>query len=50
VKLTPVEKPEKKPFPFGLMKGKIRIHPSFYEPMTEEELELFYGKDGEPFP
>jgi antitoxin (DNA-binding transcriptional repressor) of toxin-antitoxin stability system len=23
---------------FGLWKGKVKIHPSFYEPMSEEEL------------
>ena len=50
VKLTPLEPPEKKPFPFGFMKGRIHIHPSFYEPMTEDELELFEGRPGESFP
>jgi prevent-host-death family protein len=28
---------------FGLWKGKIKVHPSFYDPMTEEELEEWYA-------
>ncbi len=36
-KLVSLEKPPKKRVP-GRLKGKIRIHPSFYDPMTAEEL------------
>lgn len=50
VKLTPLGQEDRKPFPWGLMKGRVHIDPSFYEPMTEEELALWYGKEGEPFP
>ena len=35
-------KPKGKP-QFGVLKGKIRIHDSFYDPMTEEELKLWEG-------
>ena len=27
---------------FGLWKGKVQVDPSFFEPMTEEELEDWY--------
>ena len=30
----------------GLSKGKITIHPSFYDPMDEEELKLW--EEGDP--
>lgn len=36
VKLVPVAKHGKRKF--GAFKGKIRIGPEFFEPMTEEEL------------
>jgi prevent-host-death family protein len=36
-KLVSLEKPPKKRVP-GRLRGKIRIHPSFYDPMTAEEL------------
>jgi prevent-host-death family protein len=36
-KLVALEKPLKKRVP-GRLKGKIRIHPSFFDPMTAEEL------------
>lgn len=28
---------------FGLWKGKIKVAPSFYEPMSDEELEEWYS-------
>jgi prevent-host-death family protein len=28
---------------FGLWKGKIKVDPSFYEPMSDEELEEWYS-------
>lgn len=38
-RLVPVEgSPPKKPRPIGLAEGSVTIHPSFFEPMTEEEL------------
>lgn len=37
VKIVALEKPRKKRVP-GRWKGKIRIHPSFFDPMTKEEL------------
>jgi prevent-host-death family protein len=36
-KLVALEKPPKKRVP-GRLKGKIRIHPSFFDPMTAEDL------------
>lgn len=44
-RLMPVESDEttpRKPRPIGLAKGSIEIHPSFFEPMTEEELAPWY--------
>ena len=35
-------KPKGKP-QAGVWKGKIKIHDSFYDPMTEEELRLWEG-------
>ena len=37
VKMVALEKPGRKRIP-GRWKGKIRIHPSFFDPMTQEEL------------
>ena len=36
-KIVALEKRSKKRAP-GRLKGKIRIHPSFFDPMTREEL------------
>jgi prevent-host-death family protein len=36
-KIVALEEPRKKRVP-GRLKGKIRIHPSFFDPMTKEEL------------
>lgn len=45
VKLVPIEpKPKRVP---GLWKGKINIGPEFFEPMSEEELALWEGRDNE---
>jgi prevent-host-death family protein len=41
VKLVPIEAPKPKRVP-GRWKGKISIGPEFYEPMSEEELALWY--------
>lgn len=44
VVLSPIPSPEpRKP---GRFKGQIRIHPSFYDPMTDEELREL--EDGHP--
>jgi len=43
-KLVPVgpEETGKKRRPIGLAKGLIEIHPSFFDPMSEEELAQWY--------
>jgi antitoxin (DNA-binding transcriptional repressor) of toxin-antitoxin stability system len=46
--LRAIPKKRTEPRPIGLAKGTIKIHPSFYDPMTEEELAEFY--DGPIFP
>jgi prevent-host-death family protein len=46
VKLVPVEPAKPKRVP-GQWKGKISIGPEFFEPMSEEELALWYG-DADP--
>ena len=42
VKLVPV--PQKKSW-IGMYEGQVKIHDSFYEPLDDETLELFYGKE-----
>lgn len=37
------EPAKKPPRPMGLAKGRITIHPAFFEPMDEEELALWEG-------
>src|SRR4029453_1147955 len=39
--LRAIPKKRLEPRPIGLAKGTITIHPSFYDPMTEEELNDF---------
>jgi prevent-host-death family protein len=41
--LKPIEPEEFVPRVFGTEKGKIVIHPSFFDPLTEEELRLYEG-------
>jgi antitoxin (DNA-binding transcriptional repressor) of toxin-antitoxin stability system len=41
VKIVPL--PKKKPFKFGLLKGKVHNVPDFFEPMSEEDLALWEG-------
>ncbi len=44
LKMAEGDEGAQKPKPrFGLWKGKIKVDPSFYEPMTEEELEEWYA-------
>lgn len=45
VKLVPVPK-EQKPRVPGRYKGQIWIAPDCFDPMTEEELALWEGRDG----
>jgi prevent-host-death family protein len=45
VKLVPVSpKPKRVP---GLWKGKIALGPKFFEPLSDEELDLWEGRDRE---
>lgn len=41
VKLVPVEEKPKRVF--GVLKGKIRLDDSFFDPLPEEELRLWEG-------
>jgi antitoxin (DNA-binding transcriptional repressor) of toxin-antitoxin stability system len=41
VKLVPVKARPKRERPIGLFKGQIEIGPEFFEPLPEEELELW---------
>lgn len=45
-KLVPIlpEEAELPPRPIGLAKGKVRVPPSFFEPLDDELLDLFDGK------
>jgi antitoxin (DNA-binding transcriptional repressor) of toxin-antitoxin stability system len=42
-KLVPIRKKGKRKF--GALKGKIKIGPEFFEPLPEDELRLWEGKD-----
>ncbi|RUM94452.1 MAG: hypothetical protein DSZ28_03135 [Thiothrix sp.] len=44
-KLVPIspEEAAHEPRPLGLAKGQVTIHPSFFEPMNDEELALWEG-------
>lgn len=42
--LRPVALRRKTPRPIGLAEGRITIHPSFFEPLDDELLDLFEGK------
>jgi prevent-host-death family protein len=46
--LRAIAKKRTEPRPIGLAKGTMTILPSFYDPMTDEELADFY--DGPVFP
>lgn len=47
-RLVAVEEPKRKaPIRFDRFAGQVRIDPSFYDDMTEEELALWYGDDPE---
>ncbi len=44
-KLVPIppEEANRQPRPIGLAQGRVTIHPSFFDPMDEEELALWEG-------
>ena len=42
-KLVPLRKPGKRKF--GSLKGKIKIGPEFFDPLPEEELRAWEGRD-----
>ena len=46
-RLVSAAEPEQKPKAriFGRFAGQVKIDPSFYDDMTEEELALWYGDD-----
>lgn len=46
VKLVPIEGPKPERVP-GRWKGRFTVGPEFFEPMSEEELALWYG-DADP--
>jgi antitoxin (DNA-binding transcriptional repressor) of toxin-antitoxin stability system len=46
--LKAIPKKRTEPRPIGLAKGTVEILPSFYDPMTDEELDEFY--EGPIFP
>ena len=48
--IRPLPKEQKKPRPIGLAKGTIEILPGFFDPLSDEELDLFEGKSDENDP
>jgi antitoxin (DNA-binding transcriptional repressor) of toxin-antitoxin stability system len=44
VKIVPVSQPEKREFKFGLLK-QLGPGPDFFEPMSEEDLALWEGRE-----
>ena len=42
--IRPLAAERKKPRPIGLGKGTITIHPTFFDPLDDELLDLFEGK------
>lgn len=40
--LKAIAQPPRKPRPMGLARGEFTVHPSFFEPMTEDELADWY--------
>jgi prevent-host-death family protein len=46
--LRPVAAKPKLKRPIGLFKGQFTILPSFFDPLPDDELDLWYGKDGDP--
>jgi antitoxin (DNA-binding transcriptional repressor) of toxin-antitoxin stability system len=44
-KLVALQEPKKRPFRFGILEGQLGEGPDFLEPMSEEELALWEGRD-----
>jgi antitoxin (DNA-binding transcriptional repressor) of toxin-antitoxin stability system len=44
--IRPLPTPRKKPRPLGIGKGTVTIRPSFFEPLPDDLLNFFEGKDG----
>ncbi len=44
-KIVALEQPKKAPFKIGILEGKLGEIPDFLEPMSEEELSLWEGRD-----
>ena len=42
--IRPLPVAPSKPRPLGIGKGKVRIHPRFFEPLPDDLLDLFEGK------
>ena len=42
--IRPLPSERKKPRSLGVGKGTVRIHPSFFEPLPEELVDLFEGR------
>ena len=43
--IRPLPRAAKEPRPIGLAKGQFQVPPEFFEPLPEEELAAFEGKD-----
>ena len=42
--IRPLRAPSKKPRPLGLAKGKVQIHPSFFDPLPDDIIAAFEGR------
>ena len=47
-KLSPVAAPDRKPRTPGAWKGRFTVPDSFFDPLPEEELALWEGRDEDP--
>jgi len=43
--IRPIPAKRRKPRPIGLAKGQFKIPPEFFEPLPDDLLDLFEGKD-----
>lgn len=44
VEVRAVQPPAAQPRPVGLAKGRVRVPPSFFDPLPDDLLDLFEGK------
>ena len=44
-RLVPFDEPNRKKFSFGCMEGKIKLSPDFFEPLSDEIIQLFEKGD-----